>query len=211
MSKGQITSLADDALVGMATSGRADALSELLKRRGPQVRRELSISRKWQSALDPDDVMQVTYVEAFLRIEQFKPRGPDSFLAWLRQIAQNNLRDAIKAMEREKRPPPDKRVQPPSGEDSFVALYELLGATSTTPSRVVAGQEAQALLESALEELPPDYATVVRLHDLEGRTGPEVAAAMGRSRGAIFMLLARAHDQLRQNLGSASKFFSHGA
>jgi len=88
--------------------------------------------------------------------------------------------------------------------------YELLGATSTTPSRIVAGQEAQTLLGSALAELPPDYAKVVRLHDLEGRTGPEVAAAMGRSRGAIFMLLARAHDQLRQSLGSATKFFSQG-
>jgi DNA-directed RNA polymerase specialized sigma24 family protein len=92
-----------------------------------------------------------------------------------------------------------------------VALYELLGATSTTPSRVVAGQEGQTLLQSALEELPPDYAKVVRLHDPEGRSGPEVAVAMGRSRGAIFMLLARAHDQLRQRPGTATKFFNHGA
>jgi len=92
-----------------------------------------------------------------------------------------------------------------------VALYEYLGATSSTPSRVVARQEAKTILQRAIKELPPDYAEVVRLHDLEGHSGPEVAAAMDRSRGAIFMLLTRAHDRPRETLGSESRFFSHGA
>ncbi len=211
MGKAEIMSLADATLVNMATSGNVDALSELLNRHGPPLCRELSIGGQWQSVIDPDDVMQVTYVEAFLRIGHFEPRGVRSFPAWLRRIAQNNLRDAIKALEREKRSPPGKRVEAPRGEDSFVALYELLGATSTTPSRNVARQEVSALVQAAIEQLPPDYATVVRLHDLEGRSGPEVGAAMGRSRGAVFMLLARAHDQLTEGLGSATKFFSHGS
>jgi RNA polymerase sigma-70 factor (ECF subfamily) len=158
--------------------------------------------------LDPEDVMQVTYLEAFLRMDEFKNRGPGSFPAWLREIAQNNLRDAIKGLNGEKRPPPHKRVDPPRGEDSVVALYELLGVTSTTPSRAAARGEAKSRLEKAIEELPEDYATAVRLHNLEGRTGPEVAEAMGRSRGAVFMLLARAHDRLRERLGTASQFFS---
>ena len=160
--------------------------------------------------LELDDVMQVTYLESFLEIDRFTPQGPESFLAWVRRIAQNNLRDAIKALEREKRPPPERRVESPGGEDSYVALYGLLGATSTTPSRVAARQEAKSILEAAIKELPPDYARVIRLYDLESRSGPEVAAAMGRSRGAIALLLIRAHDRLRERLGSATKFFSSG-
>ena len=199
---------AEDSLLSSAVGGDADALSILLKRHGPAVGRELSISEKWRSVLDPEDVMQVTYLEAFLRMREFSNRGPGSFPAWLRGIAQNNLRDAIKGLNGEKRPPPDKRVDPPRGEDSVTALYEILGVTSTTPSRVAAKEEAKTRLEIAIEELPRDYATAVRLHNLEGRTGPEVAEAMGRSRGAVFMLLARAHDRLRERLGPESQFFS---
>ena len=109
------------------------------------------------------------------------------------------------------RQPPGKRVELPHGDDSHLALYELLGATSTTPSRQAARHEAKATLQAAIAELPPAYAQVVRLYDLDGRSGPEVAAAMRRSRGAIFMLRGRAHDRLREILGSPTKFLSSGA
>jgi RNA polymerase sigma-70 factor (ECF subfamily) len=198
----------DEHLLAGAARGDTEALSTLLKRHGPPVGRGLVISRKWRSVLDPEDVMQVTYLEAFLRIGAFEPRGSESFQAWLREIAQNNLRDAIKGLNGLKRPPPDRRVSPPGGDESIVALYELLGVTSTTPSRVASKEEAKTRLEAAIAELPRDYATAVRLHNLEGRTGPEVAEAMGRSRGAVFMLLARAHDRLRERLGPASQFFT---
>lgn len=201
----------EDRLLAEATSGDVDALSTLLKRHGPEARRGLIISECWRPMIEADDVMQVTYVEAFIRIGQFTPEGPGSFVAWLRQIAQNNIRDAIRELERDKRPPVDKRIDPPRGDDSFVELYDLLGATTTTPSRDAARQEIKKILESAIAGLPPDYATAVRLHDLEGKTDTEVATAMGRSRGAVFMLRARAHDRLRERLGSASRFFSGGA
>jgi len=204
MSESEETLPAEATLLARAASGDGDALSVLLKRYGPRVRRELSIGDQWRSVLEADDVMQVTYLEAFLRISSFTPTDSGTFLGWLRRIAQNNLRDAVKALERAKRPPPCKRVDPPRGKDSFEVLYEYLGSTSTTPSRVAAKREAKDLLEIAIRKLPPDYATAVRLHDLEGCTGPEVAAAMGRSRGAIFMLLGRAHDQLREVLASES-------
>ena len=66
------------------------------------------------------------------------------------------------------------------------------------------------MLTEAIKKLPPDYATVIRLYDLEGRTGPRVAEAMSRSRGAIHMLRARAHDMLVSFLGSQSQYFTSG-
>ncbi|MBU0639784.1 MAG: RNA polymerase sigma factor [Planctomycetes bacterium] len=198
----------ESTLLARATGGDVDALSALLEQSGPRVRQELTIQKQWQSALDIDDVMQITYMEAFLQIGRFTPCGPDSFLAWLRQIARNNLRDALKGLARDKRPPPNRQVGPQPDTDSYVALCDLLGATTTTPSRAAASRETRCMLDSAIAELPPDYAQVIRLHDLEGRAGPEVARAMGRSRGAVFMLLARAHDRLRVKLGSETKFFS---
>jgi RNA polymerase sigma-70 factor (ECF subfamily) len=203
----------DSQLLDQAGAGDRAAMAELLRRHGPVVRSRLAarISSVWQASLDADDVMQVTYLEAFLRITSFQPRSEASFVAWLSQIAENNLRDAIKELERLKRPNPRNRVQPaPAGEDSYVALVELLGATLTTPSIQAARGELKAALDDALAKLPPDYAQVIRLYDLEGLDATEVGRRMNRSQGAVYMLLARAHDRLRDFLGTESRFFTHG-
>ncbi len=201
----------DADLLTKAIAGDADALGRLLECHGPQVRQQLRVHRKWQSVLSADDVIQVTYLEAFLRIGHFTPHGEKSFRGWLRRIAENNLRDAIKELERVKRPQPQKRVEVPAGEDSTIALIELLGGTVTTPSRVAARREACHLMEKAIRSLPEDYQRVVQEHDLQGRSASDVASSMGRSRGAVFMLLARAHDRLKEALGSESKFFTNHA
>ena len=103
----------DDELLGKAVDGDVDALSTLLERSGPQLqdRFEGKISAQWQAALDVTDVLQTTYLEAFLRIRQFNPNGMRSFAAWLDQIADNNLRDLIKSLVRAKRPDPRRRVE----------------------------------------------------------------------------------------------------
>lgn len=201
-------------LVESAKNGDEQALTELLHVFGGMVRERLKgkISAQWRSSLEEDDVMQVTYLEAFQLIDQFKPRGHGSFMAWLSQVAENNLRDAIRGLEAAKRPNPKRRVQVTgtSSRDSFVALVDLLGTDHATPSRVAAMDEAVNFIEAALSKLPPDYERVVRLYDLEGQSAAEVAAQLGRTPGAIYMLRARAHDRLKNQLGSESKFFSQG-
>lgn len=200
-------------LVDRATRGDPEALTALLEREGPVVRQRIEpkIGAVWRTVLDADDVMQISYMEAFLQIERFRSSGEGAFRAWLSQIAENNLRDAIKSLERAKRPDPRKRVHGPPGQESFVALVEVLGVTHSTPSQHVAAGEFVGEIERALAQLPPDYARVIRMYDLECRPPAEVAAALGRSAGAIFMLRARAHDRLKELLGSASRFFSTGS
>jgi RNA polymerase sigma-70 factor (ECF subfamily) len=200
----------EENLIEQAVAGDTAALGVLLERHGPRVRRAVCgrIGKRWQAVLDADDVMQVTYLHACLHIDQLKERKTTSFTAWLTRIAENNLRDAISALERPKRPNPTKRIQSPPGEDSYISLLELLGGSSHTPSRDAARCEAARLIDEALERLPEDYVTAVRLYDLEGRSAAEVATSMGRSVGAVHMLRARAHDRLRNLLGTASDFFS---
>jgi RNA polymerase sigma factor (sigma-70 family) len=118
-------------------------------------------------------------------------------------MAQNNLRDAIRGLERQKQPPPSRRIQPSaSREDSFADLYDRLAAVSSTPSRALARKDVRRVIEAALEKLPPDYARAVRLYDLEGRPIAEVATGIQRSAGAVHMIRARAHERLAELLGS---------
>ena len=207
---GESVAIDHEALVLRAIGGDADALSSLLETLGPNTRRQVAgkIGHQYRSALDEEDVLQVTYLEAFLRIKQFKPVGPSSFDAWLGRIAQNNLRDAIKGLGRSKRPPRDKQLVQRNSDETYASLLEVLGHTTTTPSRVARRRELKDSVDETVSKLPEDYATVVRLYDLEDRSGPEVATAMNRSRGAIHMLRARAHDLLKEMLGSESRFFT---
>lgn len=200
----------DALLLERAAAGDLPALRALLERFGPQVWREIDsqIGAKWRALVDADDVMQVSYLEAFLQISGLEARTPAAFISWLRRIADRNMRDAMRHFERQKRPSPGRRVTAAIGEDSYVAFVELLGATSATPSRHAAGGELRGLIEQALDRLPADYAKAVRLYDLEGADIDKVAAAMGRSAGAVHMLRARAHDMIRTHLGAETDFFT---
>ena len=152
--------------------------------------------------------MQATYMEAFLGITRFQPQERGSFTAWLARIAENNLLTAIKMLEAQKRPDPRRQVRPPPGDDSYVALLDMLQGGSSTPSRSAARHEARIILERAVSQLPEAHQKVVQMYDLEGLSAAEVAAALRRSEGAVYMLRARAHERLRDMLGPSGQFFS---
>lgn len=204
--------VSENELLTRATEADEEALSELLMRHGPAVRRriERSIASKWRSVLEADDVMQVTYLEAFLRITHFVPSGDGSFERWIRRIAENNLRDAARELGSQKRPQPDRRVEElPDRAASCIALLEQIGCTTTTPSRHASNDEMRVAVEDYVERLPADYASVIREYDLDGRAIEAVAESLGRSVGAVYMLRARAHDRLKEMIGSGTQFFTN--
>ncbi len=198
-------SAADQSLIDRAVAGGKDALSQLLERHGPAVERRLRIGRRWRGVLDAGDVMQVSYIEVFLRIGLFDPGRANSFGAWLRRIAENNLRDALSELGAQKRPPPARRMDTRVGAESYVGLLELLSASGGTPSLIARTNETRALIEAALDRLPDAYARAVRMYDLEGLPIEAVAAALHRSSGAVHMLRQRGHDRLRELLGTPSR------
>lgn len=196
-----------DARIRAAVDGDVEAMTDLLNEYGPEVERSLSIAREWRAVLEPADVMQVTYLEAFLQITRYDTQRSEPFRAWLQRIAENNLRDAIRGLQRQKRPQPSNRLTLRAGSDSTTELYAQLGVTSTTPSEHITQEERDHRLQAALDALPEDYGRVVRLYDIQTLPIAEVAKQLGRSSGAVHMLRARAHDRLRQLLGPASGWF----
>ena len=185
-------------------AGDRAALERLLQHAGPAIHRGISrkIAQRHAGLVDADDVMQVTYLEAFLHIDTFVPGSSGSFGAWLRRIAENNLVDAIR---REK---PRKRVAQlaDSGLDPESTLFRDVTSQTATASRNVTRDEARRAVRAAMKTLPPDYARVLQLFDLDGKSGAEVARQMSRRHGAVRMLLARARELLRERLGTFSRY-----
>ena len=181
-------------------------MERLLQQVGPDIHRHVSrkISHSHAGQIEVDDVMQVTYVEAFVRIGSFVPDGPGSFAAWLRRVAEHNLLDAVRHEKVLKRV---AQLAPRAGPvDPETTLVWELRPTTETASRNVSQNEARQAVRSAMKTLPPDYARVIQLFDLDGRPGAEVARLMGRRHGAVRMLLARARELLAERLGTFSRY-----
>lgn len=200
----------EDQLLRLAKAGDRTALEELLLRHGPPIRNGLEINRKWRSMIEPDDVMQVTYFEAFEHIDGFSG-DTHAFPRWLRQIAENNLRDAVQWLERNKRPQPENRVTDADQKDGVMWLYETVAGAGTSPSHQAARNEVRLLLDDEIDRLPEAYADVLRSIFIDGRSVADISKRLGKTRGAVHLLRIRAIDRLRNRLGSGSQFFSHYA
>lgn len=189
-----------DEDVRRACAGDDDALARALRAAEPELRAAVSLQPLYRRDLEVDDLLQVSYVEAFVRIASLRDRTADGFRAWMRRLVDTNLKDAIRALERDKRPDARRRVTHDGSGASARTLFARVAGAGGSPSGVNSAAEEVRRLEAALERLPADYRHVVREVDLAERRVAEVAAEMGRSAGAVHLLVKRAHDRLRELL-----------
>lgn len=198
------------ALIPRAVAGDEDALSVLLEQSGTRLRDRMASRThpRYRSMISPEDVLQVTFTEAFLRIKSFRPNGPGSFYAWLSLIADHNLIDAIRGLERKKSPSPRMRIDPATGDESYDNLLAGLDGLLSTPSQRAARGELKGIIDHALAQLPRGYQEVLRLCDMQDKSARAVGEIMGKSEAAVHMMAGRARKRLAEVLGSSSKYFS---
>ena len=147
--------------IALAVSGDQAALQKLLVVQRAAVSRyvERKLPKLLRDDIDPDDVVQQTFVEVFRSISRFRLEESSSFQAWLMGIADNVIRDLVKRQKRVKRGGEFQRIRQarPTGSQSVADLVGLLSAGSHSPSRSVMGHEAVAALTQAIDDLPDDY------------------------------------------------------
>lgn len=160
--------------------------------------------------VDPDDIVQGIHVRVFQRVAGLESDRPETFHRWVKTIALRHLRNTIKHYLAAKRGGGGHHVGHHARklEDSTVALFETLIASSRTPSRSVARIEAIDAVEAALSSIPAQYSEAVRLVHLEDLSVREAAERMGKTERAIHGLCRRGLKELQQRLGNASRFLS---
>lgn len=202
-----------------AVGGDADALQRLLIHYHPTVSRFVAsrLPKKLQRHLDPEDVLQQTYIAAFGNIRGCSFDGPGGFFKWLEAIALEKLETTQRDLRRQKRDitreyHPDSfgsgkgRLAGWASDSSYPDLFARLAGSDSTPSRRLARQEAAAALLSSLARLTDDQRTVIRLRFLEDRPIEEIAATLRKSEDAIYMLCHRGLKALHAMLGSISRY-----
>jgi RNA polymerase sigma-70 factor, ECF subfamily len=124
------------------------------------------------------ELTQDTFVRAFASLEGF--REDSAFSTWLHTIAVSVTLNELRRRKRER-----ARTAP---LDEAMAVRE-----STTYSDPLLRERLMA----AVNELPEGCRTVFMMHDAEGYTHQEIAAALGVTEGTSKAQLARARGKLR--------------
>lgn len=182
----------DSDLVLASKAGDVAAFGELVAR---YDRKLLRIAQHITHNLeDAQDVVQETFLKVFQNLDAF--RGDSKFSTWLFRIAVNQSLMGLRKQRTKQR----AGVEFPLDSDEEGNLPLDFSDWRPNPEELYKTSELRALLTSALQELTPALRVVFVLHDIEGHTLRETAAAVGASLPAVKTRSLRARLQLRERL-----------
>ncbi|MHB1561636.1 MAG: RNA polymerase sigma factor [Isosphaeraceae bacterium] len=144
---------------------------------------------------EAEDLCQDVFLRIYRARKGYRPRA--RFSTWLFTIA-NNL--ALNHLRRKGNSPATNSNAGQTGSHSVAAFGANLVGREGTPSSQVRQAELSDLVRDALSSLGEDQKMAVLLNKFEEMSYAEIADVMGRSPAAIKSLLARARNQLREQL-----------
>jgi RNA polymerase sigma-70 factor (ECF subfamily) len=190
-----------EELLQAARAGDADALGALLQRYRNYLLllARLQLDQRLASKVDPTDVVQETFLEAYRDFGQFQGGTEGELTAWLRQILVGNLANLLRRyLGTQRRDVRLERELRAGLDQSAAGLGGALPAPHSSPSQRAARREEAVLLADALQRLPEHYREAVILRSLQGLPFAEVARRMGRSEDSTEKLWARGLVRLRR-------------
>lgn len=186
-----------DKWIAEARQGDREALGRLLDlcRRYLLLIANEDLSSALLAKVAPSDIVQNTLMEAGRHFGRFHGGSEEELLAWLRGILRNNVADAHRQFQTQ------KRQEAREVSLSEVSYSELPPDQTESPSKLAQNRERDMQLERALQKLPEHYRQVLRLHTMEGLTFEQTAAKLGSSADAVRKLWGRAVEELAKHLG----------
>ena len=173
-------------------SGDREAFAHLVETYSGQIYR-LGL-KMLNDAQDAEDVLQNTFIKAFLHIREFEARS--SISTWLYRIAAN---EAL-MMIRKRRPEiTEADYTSEKGEDAEITPFEFVDWGLLPEAELLSG-EAKKQLDRAVQHLPKTMRIVFLLRDIEGLSIQETGQALGLSETAVKSRLLRARLRVREEL-----------
>jgi RNA polymerase sigma-70 factor (ECF subfamily) len=182
-------------LVVLAKDGDKSALNQLYRVYGERVRWmvRFRMGSELRSHLESMDLVQDTLIQAFSGLDNFTYKNEGDFVRWLSKIAENSLRDNLDKLHAGKR---DIRREVPLdnyGPTTAGGFVGTLGPIkATTPSIIMSRKEDLNKLEKAIDKLRPEYREVIVLAKIEELPYSQIGDRLGKSTGAVKMLVSRA-------------------
>jgi len=142
-----------------------------------------------QNRDEAEDLVQETYAKALRGFSSYQPGT--NFRAWMYRILRNTFltsRTGLKATQ----------TVPLENNDEDGPIVAV--ADTQTPEAILIDRSNQALLESAIEELPVHYREVLLLCEVEEMSYQEIAETIAVPIGTVMSRLSRARGALRASV-----------
>ena len=185
----------DRILVNKVLSGNTDAFAIIIKNTEGLVAQV--VYKMIPNNEDRKDIAQDVYLKAFHQLQQF--RFQSKLSTWIARIAYNTC---LNYLEKKRLffPP----YAPAAGEDAedpleVLSNQQLDNLTSET-EKLFSQKELAAILQAAIEQLPPLYRLLIILFHNQELSYIEIAQITQLPGGTIKSYLSRARKTLRDNL-----------
>jgi RNA polymerase sigma-70 factor (ECF subfamily) len=178
------------ALLHRAQAGDDGARERLYRRLLPVMRRWArgQVPERARAHLDSDDLVQEVLTETLVTVQTLEPRRDHGLHVYLREALRNKIRDELRRIYR----------NPGQVEE----LSEALPADDPSPFDNAVNDEAHALYEAALEELPEAERVMIVARVEFGLSWRDIAELGEKpSEDAARMTVSRALVRIARSMG----------
>ncbi|MDO8560619.1 MAG: RNA polymerase sigma factor [bacterium] len=159
----------DEELIKAYLGGEEAALRELIAR---YLRIIYNFSYKYvRSKTDAEDVTQEVFIKIWKNLKRYKPET--SFRTWLFSIAKNTAIDRVRKKQ-------SLVFSDFENEEGANPLLESLTDSVPLPDELSIQSGDRAFLENTINQLPPAYRKVLRLHYNSHFTFDEIGKTLGK-------------------------------
>lgn len=184
----ELVTLSDFVIIKRVVGGEKELFEILLRRYNQRLFRVL---RSYiHSEDDARDIMQDSYVKAYLKLDQFNCQS--SFSTWLIRIGIN---EALQFIRKKKH-----QSENYGKTESLENVFNLPDTNQMNPEKQAIKSETRILVEHAVDRLPEKYRVIFVLHQIEGLTNSEIADTLELTDSNVKVRLHRAKKLLKEEL-----------
>ena len=192
----------DEQLVASALQGEQSAFEAIMRRHNRLLFR--AARGVVTDDAEAQDVVQETYLRAFTRLQDFQ--GGASLGTWLARIAINL---ALDVQRKRKRSVPLDDSQDFGLEPAMEHMMAFNAPATAAPDALAERSQMRALLQRAIDSLPPIYRSVFILRAVQELSVDETAFCLQVSDAVVKTRYLRARALLRDALGAQVEAHAH--
>jgi RNA polymerase sigma-70 factor (ECF subfamily) len=191
----------DTTIVARLRSGDEAALAEFVEANRPALMGFLNarIGSHLAKKVEPDDILQDACLEAIRSLDKAPLENWDP-LHWLFQVCERKIIDAHRRHFESQKRAASREASIPDDSEAAGGLANLLAASMTTPSSAFSRDQRQLRVLAALDTLPEEQREALRLRYLVGLPSKEIAQKLGKTDGAVRVMLSRSLGKLQEML-----------